>query len=169
MAFAMSRVQDAIWPEIMGVVTYAGGVLVGAAIDAAAADRAIAAGKPPPYPWGQTLVSWGTLGGGAYGIGVGASPDFSRGLFFASGVGITVNLVRDIYQRVSAAPLAQTDRISDVFALVPRKMATVAARSSGQTITRRTLITTKGGGGGDGAEYVLGGVPAGVATGLRYE
>lgn len=119
MPFVGTRVTQAIWPELTGVVTYAGAALVGAAIDAQRAEP----GAPIPFPLAQTLVSAGALGGGIYGIGSGKAVDFSTGLLFGAGVGLTINLIHSVYDRVSGQ--ARVMRMSDVAALVPR---TVAAR-----------------------------------------
>ena len=162
--FTASRVMDAIWPEGMGVLTYVGGAVVMAALDASRAK----VGEPAPTPWAQNIFTGGALIGGILGIGYNKAPQFCTGLVYGSGVGIMANSVRVIYDRVTGQP--QRIKASDVMALVPRRMVQ-AGGGSGQlgTIAIKDIRRGSLGKGGDETEFVVSTVPAGVKTKPRYE
>lgn len=144
MQFAASRIQAAIWPEVMGVVTFCGAQLVAASIDASRAEKAKEEAKEAPYPIFQTLVTGASLLGGMAGIGYNRAPDFSKGLLFASGVGLMTKATIVIYDKATGQ--AVTTKFSDITALVPRQ---VKARSDGkqQTGTRQEVATSANPGG----------------------
>ena len=168
--FQGERVLKSVWPEGVGVVSYLGGVLVAAAIDAGRAK----AGEPAPTPWAQNIFTGGCLVGGVLGIGYNKAPEFSTGLVYGSGVNIMATSVRAIYERVAGQAVGI--KASDVMALEPRKAILIkGAGGNGATdkglglgkITLKNMGTLGAGGGGD-IDLVQGGVPS-VETALRYE
>lgn len=118
--FAMARVKDAIWPEALGIFTYAGAQLVAAAIDAARQKKNIDAGKPAGTPWIQYGVTALALGGGAYAVGTDRMPGFAKGAMYAAIGGVAVNVATYVYDK---ATKVEAMSFTDVLAMVPRKKA----------------------------------------------
>jgi hypothetical protein len=118
--FAMARVKDAIWPEVLGIFTYAGAQLVAASLDAARQKKNTDAGLPAGTPWIQYGVTALALGGGAYAVGTDRMPGFAKGAMYAAIGGVAVNVATYVYNRATKQP---TTSFADVLALVPRKKA----------------------------------------------
>jgi hypothetical protein len=135
--FRAERIGEAIWPEILGVGTYAISELVAASIDTS---------MNYSYPIAQTTVTGVAIVGGGVALGQGLAPEFTKGVFYGAGVGMVINLVRGLYE----AARKETGRMrpEDFAALVPRKVGTIAAKGSkGQTglklNTKQLQIFTK--------------------------
>lgn len=175
--FVGSRIQNALWPEIMGVLTYAGSALVAAAMDAARVPE----DGTPGTPWIQNGVTAVSLIGGTVALGYGKAPDFAKGLIFGSGAGLALTLMRSVYDRVGGQPTAV--KMSDVGALVPRRIQVTPALPSARGRTVETLGAARRAertgqlspNGADAQREVSdllglkGPVPAAVATDPRYQ
>lgn len=131
--FQGARIAEAVWPEVLGVGTYAVGELVAASIDAAMVETY-------SYPIAQTTVTGLSLGGGLLGVGYNWAPGFSTGLIYGSGIGIFVNVVRSLYEAATRKPARM--RPEDFAALVPRRVG--ALRPGGDQGGERKLDTRSG-------------------------
>lgn len=150
--FEATRLRDAVWPEILGVGTYAVGELVAASIDSAMKDTYT-------YPVAQTAITGICLVGGVVAIGYDAAPGFSTGLIYGSGIGMVVNLVRGLYEAATKQPVRV--RPEDFPALMPRKVGALSKGNGGMKLdTRNKLTITTEPVGGAGAPILT---PAGQA------
>lgn len=125
-AFVGTRVQEAVWPEGLGVGAYAMSQLVAASIDGAIKDKI-------DYPIVQTGTTVAALGIGIRNVGANVAPGFSTGLLYGAGVGLVVNLVRGLYELVRKEPVRT--KLTDIAALVPRKVISLPAGNKGKEIT----------------------------------
>jgi len=125
-AFVGTRVQEAVWPEGLGVGAYALSQLVAASVDGAIKDKI-------DYPITQTGTTALALGVGIRNVGANVAPDFSKGLIYGAGVGLVVNLVRGLYELVRKEPVRT--RLTDIAALVPRKVGVLPAGNKGGGVT----------------------------------
>lgn len=120
--FQGARIAEAVWPEILGVGTYAVGELVAASIDSAMKGTYT-------YPVAQTGVTGICLVGGVAGVGYNWAPGFSTGLIYGSGIGIFVNLVRSLYEAATKQPARM--RPEDFPALIPRRVGALTKEVPG--------------------------------------
>lgn len=128
MPFRLNRIMDAVWPEVLGIGTYVGAEIVAASVDASLAEKAREQGKEPGTPWAQTALTWVSLLGGAMGLGFVAAPEFSKGLFYASGITVIGNATRTLYQKVAKPEEGGT---TDAFALVQTRAKSVRRLPTG--------------------------------------
>lgn len=123
MAFAISRVGEAYWPEGLGIATAGGGMLVGTVI-----DSAIDAKRP--------YAQWGTTGAGialsVYMVGSGKAPEFSKGLLLGETCLVFFNLLRYLYTKVSKEVVPGVSEASDILALVPRSAPAISSGGSSE-------------------------------------
>ena len=122
MAFEATRVRDALWPEALGVGTYVVAELVGASVDSRMKWM-------NGYPVVQTGITAIALVGGIAMVGFNKAPGFSKGLVYGAGIGLVVNLVSGLYQ--AATKQSTKLRLSDVAALVPRRVGALPAGGAG--------------------------------------
>jgi len=155
-AFRGDLVKEALWPELLGIATYAGGELILANVDGAIATQVNG------YPLAQTLGTAVAIGGSVWAIGKGTAPEFSKGVLYGSIVGLVVNLVRSLYDmaKKSATPAALTH----IAALIPTPVipGLTAAQQSALQAARARQATLA----------AAGKVPAGVPSNIvqfQYE
>ncbi len=122
MAFQAERVKEAVYPEIFGIGSYVVAELVGAAVDSRLKWM-------NGYPVFQTGITAVALMGGLAMVGYDKAPGFSKGLVYGSGVGLIVNLVSGLYQAATKQPAKL--KLSDVAALVPRRVGALPAGGGG--------------------------------------
>jgi hypothetical protein len=122
MAFEATRITEAVWPEALGVGTYAGAEIVAAAIDKASEAK-------PGYPSAQTIATVLALGGGIVGVAYNWAPGFSKGLLYGAGVGLVLNGARILYDTVTKQPARM--RPADFAALIPRKVGALSKEGGG--------------------------------------
>lgn len=136
--FEATRIRDAVWPEILGVGSYAVAELVAASIDSAMKGTY-------SYPVAQTGVTGLCLGGGILGVGYNWAPGFSEGLVYGSSIGMVLSLVRSLYEAATKQPARM--RPEDFPALMPRKVGALSKGDGGLKLdTGRDLtIYTKPG------------------------
>lgn len=120
--FQAERVKDSVWPEGLGIAAYLAAELIAASIDS---RLKLMNG----YPVTQTAVTGVALAGGIAMVGYNVAPGFSKGLVYGSGVGLIANLVSGLYQ--AATKQSAKIRLSDVAALVPRRIGALPAGGGG--------------------------------------
>lgn len=151
MAFRAERIREAIWPELLGVGTYAGAEIVAAAIDGARETK-------EGYPSAQTITTGVALIGGAVGLAYNWAPEFSKGLLYGSGVGMVLTGARLLYDWATRQPARI--RGEDFPALIPRRVGALSPGSpagGGLKLDTRRGLTV----------YTAPGVPVGAAVGGR--
>jgi hypothetical protein len=151
-AFVGSRVKEALWPEFLGMMAYAGGELALANLDAAIAT------KVNGYPVAQTAGTAAAIIGSVVAIGQNKATDFSKGVLYGSIVGIVVNLVRSLWE-MAKNTTTQT-AISDIAALIPRRVTPALTSAQQQAllnarsrVTARTPMPAAAGAGVVGFQY----------------
>jgi len=129
MAFAISRVGEAYWPEGLGIATAGGGMLVGTVIDSAIDT------KRPYAQWGTTAAGFGF---GVYMVGAGKAPEVGKALMLSETCLVFFNLLRYLYTKVSKEVVPGVSEASDILALVPRSAPAISSGGSSEG----TLIWT---------------------------
>jgi len=120
MAFSSARVSAALWPEFAGAATAVGVQLVATALDA----KMVTTSK---FPIISTIATVGMLATSLIAMGEGKAPDFCAGIFWGVAVGILTRAMVALYEAATKAP-TQT-KVSDLFALIPRKVMKASAGS----------------------------------------
>lgn len=126
-AFVGARVTKKMWPEALGVGTFAMCLLGAAAADTALKERT--GGKLIC----QNTCTVGTLIGSIVAIGKGWNPEFMTGMFYGSGVGVVINALRYLYEMAAGAEVRALGR--DVLTLIPRRVGVTRAEIEGKGIT----------------------------------
>ena len=140
--FQVNRITQAVWPEMLGVGTFLGAQLMAAAADVARAKKAEQEGKEIPYPWAQSLVTWGGMGTGLVAIGYNRATQFATGLVYGSGVMVAGNAMRQLYEAATKEPEATKAASPRMFALVATPRALGVGKPGMTIIAARDRIPT---------------------------
>lgn len=128
----MTRVKDALWPEVVGVGALMAVSVVAATQDAVAADAAADAGETIPRPKWQILATGAGLLGGTYMVAKNKMPDMGKGLLYG-GVGIIAgNLGRKLYEQIKETPEG-----------TPQSMLALIPTASTRTLVRTNNIDSR--------------------------
>jgi len=124
MSFRVQAIQEALWPEALGVGTYGVGMLVAASIDTAMREQG-----NYQAPVAQNIVTYGSLVGGVLGVGYNKAKGFSKGLMYASAVGIVLRSLATLWEAARREPARA--RLADVGALIPRRVGSASRPAAG--------------------------------------